>query len=174
MGSNQFAEKLVEVMLSWMRLLVNWFWALFRSGAPSGLSKWFAGSWKGVVVTLMLGGVLIDWLVWMIRWRPYWLWFRKKQIIYEDEEKPRREREERVERPREVERFRGARRAGEDDFEDPFAEPAKRPAQAARFTGWDSADDPYAPAQPAQPARPQKRRTDRYADWDSTDDPYAQ
>ena len=78
MGSNQFAEKLVEVMLSWMRLVVNWFWAVFRTGAPSGLSKWFAGSWKGIVVTLILVGVVVDWLVWMIRWRPYWLWFRKK------------------------------------------------------------------------------------------------
>ena len=38
--------------------------------------------------------MVVDWLVWMIRWRPYWLWFRKKQIIYEDEEKPRREKEQ--------------------------------------------------------------------------------
>lgn len=170
MGSNQFAEKLVEVMLSWMRLVVNWFWAVFRTGAPSGLSKWFAGSWKGIVVTLILVGVVVDWLVWMIRWRPYWLWFRKKQIIYEDEEKPRREKVERIERPRDVERFHGSRSARDDDFEDPFAEPAKRPAQPARFTGWDSASDPYAPPKASEP---KKQRPDKYADWEGGEDPYA-
>lgn len=164
MGSNQFAEKLVEVMLSWVRLFVNWFWALFRSGAPSGLSKWFAGSWKGIVVLLIVAGVVVDWLVWMIRWRPYWLWFRKKQIIYEDEETPRREQ---VERPRDVERFHGARSARrQDDFEDPFAAESA-PAASTRFSGWDSAEDPYAAPKPT----PKKR--DQYADWDSGDDPYA-
>lgn len=164
MGSNQFAEKLVEVMLSWVRLFVNWFWALFRSGAPSGLSKWFAGSWKGIVVLLIVAGVVVDWLVWMIRWRPYWLWFRKKQIIYEDEETPRREQ---VERPRDVERFHGARSVRrQDDFEDPFAEESD-PAASTRFSGWDSAEDPYATPKPT----PEKR--DQYADWDSGDDPYA-
>lgn len=156
-------------MLSWMRLLVNWFWSLFRTGAPSGLSRWFEGSWKGIVVMLVLAGVVIDWLVWMIRWRPYWLWFRKKQIIYEDDEKPRREKVERVERPRDVERFHGARSTRDDDFDDPFAEPAAKLAQPARFTGWDSASDPYAPA--PQPAAPQKAA--KYADWDTDQDPYA-
>lgn len=156
-------------MLSWVRLFVNWFWSLFRTGAPSGLSKWFEGSWKGIVVLLVLVGVVVDWLVWMIRWRPYWLWFRKKQIIYEEEEPPRRERAERIERPRDIERFRGTRSAyREDDFEDPFAE-EKRPASATRFAGWDSAEDPY--AAPRQPAPAPKK--DKYADWDSGDDPYS-
>lgn len=171
MGSNQFAEKLVEVMLSWMRLVVDWFWSVFRTGAPSGLSKWFASSWKGIVVVLIVAGMVIDWLVWMIRWRPYWLWFRKKQIIYEDEEKPRREPAERIERPRNIERFQGTRTAREDDFEDPFAEPVKSVPKQPRFAGWDSASDPYAAPSKPDPA-PEPRR-DRYAGWDAGEDPYA-
>ena len=40
---------------------------------------------RKLLIVLLVAGVVIDWLVWMIRWRPYWVWFRKKRIIVNDE-----------------------------------------------------------------------------------------
>ena len=39
--------------------------------------------WLSMLLTLLIAGVVIDLLVWLIRWRPYWVWFRKKRIVIE-------------------------------------------------------------------------------------------
>ncbi len=141
MGQNQFVESLVEVMLSWMRWLTSWFWNIVNSkGTSGGFLHWFSENWLGVAVTLIIIGVVADWLVWMIRWRPYWLWLRKRQIIYEDV-KPRRHS------PRRQPAVPATDPS--DDFDDPFAAPAQSVASEASssesdLAAWDSADDPYA------------------------------
>ena len=70
-------------MLSWMRWLTGWFWDIANSGGTGGgFLSWFSDHWLGLAVFLIIAGVIVDWLIWMIRWRPYWLWLRKRQIIY--------------------------------------------------------------------------------------------
>lgn len=146
MGQNQFSESLVEVMLSWMRWLTSWFWSITASGGTDGgFLRWFSDHWVSLAVFLIVVGVIVDWLIWMIRWRPYWLWLRKRQIIYEEvpvRKKPARKNTGKSPRPS-ADSF--------DDFDDPFAEPD---------------EDPYAPPKPAAPA-------DDLAEWDSNEDPYA-
>ena len=72
-------------MLSWMRWVTGWFWGILNSGGMSGgFLNWFADNWLRIAILLIIAGVVVDWLVWMIRWRPHWLWFRKRQIIYEE------------------------------------------------------------------------------------------
>jgi len=113
----------MKTMLSWSRWLADSLWGTIRAGASDGgsLLGWFARNWLVTVIFLVAAGVVCDWLIWMIRWRPYWLWFNKRQIIYEDAPK-RRPNRPRQEPPR----FQGyARRAmtiaQDDDFEDdPF------------------------------------------------------
>lgn len=149
MGQNQFSESVVEVMLSWMRWLTGWFWNIANSGETGGgFLRWFSDHWVGLAVFLIVAGVIVDWLIWMIRWRPYWLWLRKRQIIYEDVPVRRKPAHNPSKKG-----GKSARRSqgGFDDFEDPFAE---------------TDEDPYKPAKPASPA-------DDIAEWDSTEDPYA-
>lgn len=136
-------------MLSWMRWLTSWFWSIANSeGTGGGFLSWFSDHWVSLAVFLIIVGAIVDWLVWMVRWRPYWLWLRKRQIIYE--EVPVRKK-----RARKQKRSSGssARPApgSFDDFDDPFAE---------------TEADPYAPVKPA-PVQ------DDLAEWDSTEDPYA-
>lgn len=134
-------------MLSWMRWLTGWFWDIANSGGTGGgFLSWFSDHWLGLAVFLIIAGVIVDWLIWMIRWRPYWLWLRKRQIIYE--EVPVRKKT--------ASRQKGKKTARPapgsfDDFDDPFAE---------------QEDDPYQPAKPAAPE-------DDLAEWDSQEDPYA-
>ena len=75
----------------------------------------------------------------MIRWRPYWIWTRKRQIIYEETPKRRKKRRPAPapvmkEEPEEEDPFAA--------FEDPYA--PKKAAPANDMAEWDSADDPYA------------------------------
>ena len=133
-------------MLSWMRWLTSWFWSIFNSGGTSGgFLGWFTDHWVSLAVFLIIAGAIIDWLIWMIRWRPYWLWLRKRQIIYE--EVPEKQEQKRSRRTASV-------RSSSDlseEISDPFAS-----------TG----EDPYAPVQPKQPENDM-------AEWDSNEDPYA-
>ena len=151
MGQNQFIESLVEVMLSWMRWLTSWFWNIVNSkGTSGGFLRWFSENWISLAVFLIIAGVVIDWLVWMIRWRPYWLWLRKRQIIYE--EVPVRKRKRRPAH---------APAAPAEDYDDPFAAGGDDPYAQAKpsraeddLSEWDSAEDPYA------------RQEDRHTDYD--------
>ncbi len=45
---------------------------------------WFADNWLKLLIALIVVGVLADWLVWMARWRPYWVWFRKRRILLDN------------------------------------------------------------------------------------------
>ena len=131
-------------MLSWMRWITGWFWNIINSGeSGGGFLRWFSDHWLGLALFLIIAGVIIDWLIWMIRWRPYWLWLRKRQIIYE--EVPVRKT------PAKRARRSAPATGGFDDFDDPFAA---------------SEEDPYRPEKPAAPA-------DDMAEWDSNEDPYA-
>ena len=135
-------------MLSWMRWLTGWFWSIANSGATGGgFLRWFADHWVSLAVFLIIAGVIIDWLIWMIRWRPYWLWLRKRQIIYEEVPVRKKSR---------APKSRGKKSARPDagsfdDFDDPFAEQESDPYQETKPSGpeddlaeWDSNEDPYA------------------------------
>ena len=131
-------------MLSWMRWLTSWFWNIVNSGGTGGgFLRWFADNWVSLTVFLIVAGVIVDWLVWMIRWRPYWLWLRKRQYIYEE-----------VSVPSKKKRSRPARPAAGEDFDDPFSEddsdPYAHPAPADDMAEWDSAYDPYARPEPEE------------------------
>ena len=86
MSESGFIDGLVKVMLGWARWLTDLMWGSINS-TPSegGFLAWFGANWPIIFLIMLAAGILIDWLVWLIRWRPYWLWFRKKQIIYAEE-----------------------------------------------------------------------------------------
>ena len=84
MSDNGLVQKLIELLLSWMRLLTGWVWDFFQADRGSGFMAWFADHWVKLAFILIVVGAIVDWLIWMIRWRPYWLWLRKRQIVYEE------------------------------------------------------------------------------------------
>ena len=73
-------------MLGWLKALANWVLKLFNlAGSGGNPLLWLSENWLKLLIILLVAGVVLDWLVWMIRWRPYWVWFRKKRIIVNDE-----------------------------------------------------------------------------------------
>ena len=147
MENSVFAQGLIEVMLSWMRLVALWVWNFFQADMANGFLSWFADHWKSLALTLIVVGLVIDWLIWMIRWRPYWLWLRKRQIVYEEVPVASRKRAPRPQPVRNMPQMT----APQSDFDDPFAE---------------NEQDPYA-------AAPVSKADTDFADWDSDSDPYA-
>ena len=107
MTYTHYADMFITLMLGWIRGVTNWIWSMIRLGRGSAgrnFLSWFSSHWLQMVLVLLLAGVAMDWLVWLVRWRPYWLWFgKKRRLVNDTPESPRRreqprEEEETVER----------------------------------------------------------------------------
>lgn len=86
MTQTGYANAVVNVMLGWLKGLANWVLKLFNlAGSGGNPLLWLSENWLKLLILLLVAGVAIDWLVWMIRWRPYWVWFKKKRVIVNDE-----------------------------------------------------------------------------------------
>lgn len=86
MAANSFADTVVNGMLSWLKGFANWVLRLFDLAGSGGVSplEWLSGHWLQLLVVLLIIGVAADIIVWLVRWRPYWVWFRKKRIVVDD------------------------------------------------------------------------------------------
>ena len=70
------ADSLFNVLMGWVRALVNGIWALFTTDHTT-LLEFLGKNWVLIVVVILAAGLAIDWLVWLIRWQPYHLWARR-------------------------------------------------------------------------------------------------
>jgi len=95
-------------------------WSALRTGGQGGFLSWFSSNWIPLAALLIAAGVAADWLVWLVRWRPYWRWFNRRQIIYVDpsERKPGAERIPDAGQPQ---------RRTLNEYYDPFARPESGP-----------------------------------------------
>ena len=89
------ANTLFTVLMSWVRALVNGIWALFSSERTTIL-EFLGKNWIGIVLVIVVAGLFIDWVVWLVRWRPYHLFaLRVRKWLHIDApEEPRAARRE--------------------------------------------------------------------------------
>ena len=91
------ADSLFNVLMSWVRALVNSIWALFTTDHMT-LLEFLGKNWVMLVVIMLAAGLVIDWLVWLVRWKPYHLWARRvRRFLHlpspeEEEEEERKQR----------------------------------------------------------------------------------
>ena len=83
---SDFSDTFIKSMLGWIRWIASSIANLFQSGSGHSTGDmstvtWFADNWIKILIALIVVGVVVDWLVWMARWRPYWVWFRKRRIL---------------------------------------------------------------------------------------------
>ena len=84
MAQTGSSNTIVSVMLGWLKGLASWVLRLFNlSGGISPL-RFLADNWLRLVVVLLVIGFAVDILIWLIRWRPHWVWFRRKRVIIND------------------------------------------------------------------------------------------
>lgn len=82
----KFTDLLFSILLGWVRALADSIWAIFTSDKNS-LLEWLGKYWMPVCLVIVGVGLVGDWLIWLIRWRPFHAWSvkaRKKLGISED------------------------------------------------------------------------------------------
>ena len=86
------ADSLFAVLMSWVRGLVNAIWALFTSDHTTML-EFFGKNWMVIALVIIAGGLVIDWIIWLLRWQPYHLWAQRVRRLLRMEE-PEQEEEQ--------------------------------------------------------------------------------
>lgn len=72
MGS--FANSLFSLMLGWFQTVVASVWDLVAHPGKNSFLSWIAGNWYIPVAVLCLAGLAADFIVYMLRWKPYEVW----------------------------------------------------------------------------------------------------
>ena len=146
MTQTGYANAVVNVMLGWLKGLANWVLKLFNlAGSGGNPLLWLSDNWLKLLIVLLAAGVIIDWLVWMIRWRPYWVWFKKKRIIVNDE------------------RLLRGEELDEEDFEAMMEKEYEVPSAVVRRRKGESRPVHPAPQRKRPAPSPVARRTERKA-----------
>lgn len=70
---NAFANWLFTLLLGWTGGMANRAWNTVVN-ASGGISDFFSRYWLLLVVGLILLGTVMDYAVWLVRWRPYLVW----------------------------------------------------------------------------------------------------
>ena len=84
MTQSGYTSAIVDAMLSWLKGVASWFLKLFNLSGGFSPLKFLADNWKQLLIIFLIVGVVVDLLVWLVRWRPHWIWFRKKRVIIND------------------------------------------------------------------------------------------
>ncbi len=71
---NAFADRLFSLLLGWTGTLFNGLWNLVTNNS-AGVSGFLRRFWLPMIIILLIFGTVTDYVVWLIRWRPYYAWF---------------------------------------------------------------------------------------------------
>lgn len=72
MGS--FANTLFSVLLGWVQTAAAWLWGLVTNADVSAWLRWLLDNWLPLALLLCIGGMMIDFIVYLLRWQPYRVW----------------------------------------------------------------------------------------------------
>ncbi|MCI6376181.1 MAG: hypothetical protein MR842_00235 [Clostridiales bacterium] len=74
---NGFANTLLTLLLSWLRALINNIWRVLSSEDGGAFYQFLSKNWKVLVLLLCIGGFVIDRVIYLFRWRPYYVWMSR-------------------------------------------------------------------------------------------------
>ena len=70
---NDFASALLSLLLSFTRSLANSALSIFQ-GTPGSFWSWIGAHWLPLACVLVLAGLTLDAMVYILRWRPQYVW----------------------------------------------------------------------------------------------------
>lgn len=76
---NGLANAILTLLLSWLRIIINRFWSLLNSESGTSFYQFLSQHWLKVLLVLLVGGFLLDRLIYFIRWQPFRVWFRRRR-----------------------------------------------------------------------------------------------
>ncbi len=72
----QFANTLFSALLGWVQSAAAEVWNLVTNADVSLWLRWLLDNWLPLTLMLCVGGVVVDFIVYLIRWQPYRMWGR--------------------------------------------------------------------------------------------------
>jgi hypothetical protein len=81
MGS--FANSIFTILLGWFQSVIYSIWNAFTTNQNGSLLAWIGRNWKILAVFLCLAGLVLDFAVYMARWKPFKVWasfFRSRKM----------------------------------------------------------------------------------------------
>jgi len=94
------ANTVFQALMGWIRTLSVEVWNMVTSTGSTSFLGWIGEHWKGLAVVGCALGVVIDLAVYLLRWRPMWVWrsfFRRlKEGRADEDEEPEEEIEEEI------------------------------------------------------------------------------
>lgn len=86
----QFAGTLFSMLLGWVQTAAAWIWGLITNADSSEWLRWLGDNWLPLTLALCIGGVVVDFIVYLIRWQPYRMWgrFLRRKEETEEENSP--------------------------------------------------------------------------------------
>ena len=89
MGS--FANTLFTIMLGWIQAAASAIWSAFTTENGGSFLQWIGRNWFILAVILCVIGMVIDFGIYLLRWRPVRVWksfFRRLRHGKEEAEEP--------------------------------------------------------------------------------------
>ena len=83
-----FANTVFSALLGWVQTAAAWLWGLVTNADVSAWLRWLLDNWLPLLLILCAGGVVIDFIVYLIRWQPYRVWGRFLRRMTGKEESP--------------------------------------------------------------------------------------
>ncbi len=74
---NSFANSLFSLLFGWARTLIRQIWTSVMTGRLSGFFTWLGDHWLWFVLLICAACTAMDFLIWLVRWRPYLVWRTK-------------------------------------------------------------------------------------------------
>lgn len=78
-----FVKSFILVFFSWIKLLFNDIINILNSN--TGFIAFISKYWFIIAGLLLVIGIIIDWTMYFIRWRPHYVWFGRKKVNKEPE-----------------------------------------------------------------------------------------
>ena len=70
----QFANTIFSMLLGWVQTAAAWLWQLMTNTDVSAWLRWLLDHWLLLLLALCAAGLVIDFVIYLIRWQPYRVW----------------------------------------------------------------------------------------------------
>ena len=84
---NAFANSMMSILLSWIRSLFSGLLSMLQDGSGN-IFSWIGGHWIPLSVFLIIFGLLADFIIYMIRWRPQNIWKAYWRHVFHSDDDP--------------------------------------------------------------------------------------
>ncbi len=84
----QFAGTMFRMLLGWVQSAASSLWSLVTNTDVSAWLRYLLDNWLSLVLSICVAGLVIDFIVYLLRWQPYRVWGSFLRRLTEKEEKP--------------------------------------------------------------------------------------